>query len=198
MVDYSALARLAYLQWLDNEDAAKEEAVRTWREYAAGKHPTYLSDRQKEFINLKASDANHLYAHNLCKLVIDTVVERMSVTGFTSASVKDAKAEPTPLAIAVAEWWERNRMDAGQDELMEASLGDSLAYMVVDWDIPDKYPRWTTNKVYDGTRGVRAHRDPGTDEIMFVSKRWHMSDPDRPSEEGKRRATLYFPDRVER
>ena len=196
MVDYNALARIAYLQWLDNEDAAKEANICRWREYAAGEHPTYLTTRQKEFVGLKAADANHLYAHNLCRLVIDTVVERMSVTGFTSASVEDARTETTPLAKAVAEWWERNRMDAGQDELMEAALCDSEASIIVDWF--DGYPRWTFNKAFDGTRGVRVHRDPGTDEIMFVSKRWHMSDPNQPGEEGKRRATLYFPDRVER
>ena len=78
-VDYALQARIQYLKWIDQEDASEAEFVRTCRDYAKGEQPTYLTDRQKEFIGLKAKDADYLYAHNMCQLVIDAVTERLSV-----------------------------------------------------------------------------------------------------------------------
>ena len=75
--DFYLATQLAYLQWLASEDAAEIEFVRTVRDYAKGEHPVYLTDRQKEFIGLKSKKTAYLYAHNLCQLIIDSVVERL-------------------------------------------------------------------------------------------------------------------------
>ena len=173
-IDYGVTARLAYLQWLDSEETAEQEWIRVLRDYHAGNHPVYLTDRQKEFIGLEPRHSDHLFAHNLCSLIVATVAERMSVTGFTAGSVEDADAAPSPLALAASEWWEANRMDARQDDLYEMVLRDASAYLIVSWDADAGQPQWAMNQAYDGTQGVMVHTDPETDEVVFASKRWQM------------------------
>jgi len=191
MMDFSNEAQLAYLSFLAGEDSAAAAWVRALRDYWVGDHPSYLSDRQKEFLGIRAKKADHLFSHNLCGLVVAAVVERLSVTGFGAAAGDD-------LAQMAWRWWEANRMDAGQDELYEAALRDGAAYMIVDWGVEAGQPRWTLNTAFDGTQGMKIHRDPDTNEILFASKRWQTNNPLEPGESGKTRLTLYFPDRVEK
>ena len=196
-VDYTDQARIAYLSWVAAEDNEAELWVRTLREYARGEHPTYLTDRQEEFIGLKAKDADHLYAHNLCHLVIASVVERLHVTGFEPVDENDA--EGTALATLAAQWWDENRMDARQDELHEAACRDGEAFLIVEWPDGAEGPKWAINYQYDGTQGVKLHRDPVTNDPLFASKRWQEYDPLRPDQRASAtRLTLYFPDRVEK
>ena len=197
-IDYSQAARLAYLQWLDAVDSAELEWIRTLRDYAVGDHPTYLTDRQKEFIGLLPKNTDHLFSHNLCALIIATVAERMAVTGFSTADADEASADQTPLALAASHWWETNRMDALQDDLYEAALRDGSAYLIVDWDPIAKAPRWYLNDAFDGTTGVQMFYDPETGSPMFAAKRWVMDARMGGAQAGLTRLTLYFPDRVER
>ena len=195
MIDYTVQARIAYLSWLEAEDSAVVSWLRTIRDYAEGRHPVYLTDRQKEFIGLLAKSTSHLYAHNLCGLVVDTVVERLKVAGFAAA---EGAGESETIASYVRQWWEANRMDAGQDDLYEATVRDGDAYLIADWDGVKKQPRWTLNYSFDGTQGCRTHYDPSTNLPVFVSKRWQTYDPFTPEQSGLTRLNLYFPDRVEK
>ena len=196
MVNYGVEGQIAYLAHLANEDSEAAAWVRTLREYFGGEHPTYLTDRQEEFLGLRSKSADHLFAHNLCGLVVAAVVERLMVTGFGPAAGEDMAGDA--LAEAAWGWWESNRMDAGQDDLYEAACRDGAGYVIVDWDAEQARPRWTLNWAFDGTQGIKVHRDPDTDMIRFASKRWQTADPLKPGESGKTRLTLYFPDRVEK
>ncbi len=193
--DFALTARIAYLQWLAEEDAAEEQQVRTLREYASGEHPTYLTDRQKEFLGLKSKDPDHLFAHNLCGLVIDSVVERLAVEEFAPA---DETVKAPELVKAVAGWWEGNRMDALQDQVYGAACRDAAAYVIVDWDPVEGRPRWTLNLKSDGTQGIKVYRDPNSGQVLYAAKRWQAYDLVDPSYNGRTRVTLYFPDRVEK
>ena len=193
MIDYTVEARIAYLSWLDSEDSAAISWLRIVREYANGEHPVYLTDRQKEFIGLKAKSTSYLYSHNLCGLIVDTVVERLKVAGFAAA---EGGAESETIASYARQWWEANREDAGQDDLYEAVVRDGQAYLIPDWD--GTKPRWTLNYAFDGTQGCRTHDDPSTSLPVFVSKRWQTYDPFNPELSGLTRLNLYFPDRVEK
>lgn len=196
-VDFGTEARLAYLRWLANEDSAEQERVRTLRDYVNGVHPVYLTDRQKDFLGLKAKDADHLFSHNLCALVVASVVERLSVTGFAPAEAGQPDQE-SPLASAAMQWWETNRMDAGADELHEAACRDGEAYIIVSWHAASNMPQWSINQKFDGTQGVKVHADPDTGTPLFASKRWQTSDFGQSGQSGRTRLTLYFPDRVEK
>jgi hypothetical protein len=196
--DYDVQAQIAYLSWVASQDAAEERMIRVVRDYVGGKHPTYLSDRQKEFIGLQAKDANHLFAHNMCQLIIDCLVERLEVTGFAPVSVAEQAPSGLDLAARAMEWWQANRMDAMQDAVYEAAARDGAAYIVVDWNATSGAPVWALNYAYDGTQGIRVYRDPSTDAPLFAAKKWQVSDPYNPANNGRTRLTLYFPDRVEK
>jgi len=190
-------AQIAYLRWLSLEEAAEEQLVRTLRDYAAGAHPVYLTERQKQFIGLKASTTARLYSHNLCQLVIDAVVERLSVVGFAPSLAEDEERFSS-LERWLDVWWENNRTEALQDEVHEAALRDGAAYLVVDWDSEEGRPRWTLNLKSDGTQGIKVHRDPNNGRVIFAAKKWQVYDPINTENNGRTRYTLYFPDRVEK
>lgn len=183
--------RLSYLKALASEDAAEAEAVRSYRAYYDGEHPTYLSDRMKEFLSLTLK---YDFADNYCAPVVDIAAERLAVQAFDGG-----EEEPgATLATRAWEWWTANRMDQRQDELHLAAIKDSEAYLVVDWESVEARPRWTVNNKFDGTRGVKVHRHPDTSEIIYASKRWYEDNPTSPGQTGTPRLTLYFADRVER
>lgn len=196
-VDYALQARIAYLKWIDQEDADAAAFVRSVREYAKGEQPTYLTERQKEFVGLKAKDADYLYCHNMCQLVIDAVTERLSVQQFGLAEERKIAADADPSFWAM-QWWEANRMDAGQDDVYGAALRDGGAYLIVDWNDAGQGPRWSINNVWDGTSGVRYQADPDTGATLYAVKKWQVYDPYNSDNNGRTRMTLYFPDRVEK
>ena len=200
--DFAATAQIAYLRWLASEDHAAQTLLRTVREYAGGQQPTYLTDRQKEFIGLKKATAAYLYKHNLCQLVIDTLAERLSVEGFAPTR-KRARAEatdggPTTIEEWASEWWEANRADALQDDVHETAIRDGAVYLIVDWDGDEGRPRWSLNLAFDGTTGVRVYQDANTNAMLFAAKRWQVYDPIATENNGRTRVTLYYPDRVEK
>ncbi len=195
--DYNLTLRIAYLQWLASEDAAEEAWVRTLRDYVGGKHPVYLTDRQKEFLGLKAKNTVYLYAHNLCQLVIDALVERLSIEAFAAAKEAE-QAGAAALLKAVETWQEANRFDTLQSDVYEAACRDGAAYLIVDWDAETGMPRWTLNQVIDGTKGVRVYEDPNTGKIQFAAKKWQVYDPVNTADNGRTRQTLYYSDRVEK
>jgi hypothetical protein len=103
------------------------------------------------------------------------------------------------VAIAAASaWWEQNRMDAQQDQIYEAACSDGTSYVIVDWDVQTAGPRWTLNRQFDGTQGVRVYRDPNTNQVVFAAKRWQVYAPFDKTINGRTRMNLYFPDRVEK
>ena len=191
-VDYSVAARIAYLKWaasIDDEEAAN---VQRWRDYVDGDHPVYLTERQREFLGLSGGTE---YAHNLCALVIDVVVERLNVSGFSA----DASEGDAPGIVSDAwRWWELNRMDAVQDDVYHAACRDAVSYIIVDWSADEGRPTWTLNYAWDSTQGVMLHHDTSTDEVLFASKRWTVNNPYAPEMNGRTRMTLYFEDRVEK
>jgi len=83
--------------------------------------------------------------------------------------------------------------------LHEAACVDKEAFVIVSWPEGATYPQWHVNGKFDGTAGVKMHRDPSTGEPTFASKRWQEWDPAKPNEVGSNtRMTIYHPDIIER
>jgi len=188
MTDYATEARIAYLRWAASAKDEEAERVRLWRDYAAGDHPTYLTDRQEEFLGLRRGEK---YRHNICGLVIDMAVERLQLQGFAPLD-EGAQA----LADMGKAWWDANRMDATQDVIYRAAARDSVAYVMVDWD--GDHPRWTVHYAWDGTQGIYPCLDSGTGAVAFYVKRWVIYNPLNKELNGRTRMNLYFPDRIEK
>lgn len=220
-ISVSDEVRLSYLRALFMDDKADYQWVNTLREYFDGKQPVHLTARQLEFIGLKSKDPLYPYAHNLCRLVVSAVIERLDVTGFIDKAEFDPASPPEPkptepdydtegnplepeqelpsiFSQILMEWWERNRMDAEEDNLYESACRDGEAYIIVDWNAEELVPRWTLNFKFDGTQGIKIHRDPDTNVVVYASKTWVTQDAERYGKLGLVRRTLYFTDRVEK
>lgn len=204
MFDWSKLTpleleRVIYLQGLEWRQNAAIERTKALREYYSGDHPVLLTQRQQEFIGDLVKDGTFPFSHNLCRTVIDTLRERLDVTGITinGAGVEDVdtdRADPNAaLAVEVWKWWRASRMDSGQIELYRSALRDGSAYIMVDFDTIKGMPRFTVHTMDDGAAGVAYHRDPERpSDPLFASRFFRTFDPLRPGETGTARRTVYL------
>lgn len=140
-------ARLAYLRLM--ADAQDEEAgkIEEYRQFYKGEHPTMLSQRQATYLNV-AIDS--VFSFNHCPIVVDSLVERLRVTGF-------AAGEDEALAKQMWMWWKANRMDAQQMLVHTYAARDGVAFMIVDWNTAENRPGFYVNEAWDGDSGVKVH-----------------------------------------
>ena len=169
----------ANAQTVERFIALQKEAARladTWdkltdyRAYYKGEHPVMLTERQKEFLGPLLNDGAHPFAFNLCKVVVDTLCERLKVEGFTG---KDAAGET--LAAKIAEWLEPGAFDEKQDEQHQLALAETTSYAIVRWDAEQGIPTFEVEQAYDGDTGVTYHADKNGNVDLAV-KYWHKDD----------------------
>jgi hypothetical protein len=160
------------------EDAGK---VRAARDYYRGEHPTMLTQRQEEFLGRALTQGDYGFAHNLIKSVIDTLRERLDITGFTVNG--EAAGEDSPegqLAALLWEWFKHSKMPSQQIRLWRRALRDGKTYLMVDYDNAHGRPRFTLHEVDDGTTGVSMRRDPSDENyVLFASRYFQDLDPVR-------------------
>lgn len=180
------------------EDAAAR--VRALREYYDGNHPVYLTQRQQEFIGDLLSEGKFDFAHNTVRSVIDTLRERLNVSGFSINGVDTDEAPDAPeaqLAALFWQWWQENRFDAQQIRLHRRAIRDGLSYVMVSYDKENQRPLFTLHQVDDGTTGITCHRDPeNPDVILYMCKYWYTYNPLKPGETGTQRKNVYLPGEV--
>lgn len=187
-----------------------EEAARvlTLRQYYDGMQNCLLSQRQIEFLQGAGHNSSGFveggqfpFAHNHVRSVIDTLRERLSVTGINIEGATD-EAEGTPQAqvgAALWDWWTRSRLDAEQIRLYRRALRDGKCYVMVDFDAATARPRFTTHHVDAGDNepGIVLHRDPtDANRTLFATRHFTTFDPLTPGETGKQRKTVYLPDQI--
>lgn len=160
----------------------REEWYTVYREYYDGDHDTQLTDRQREYLQIKHGEE---FRANYCCIVVDALVERLHVDGFTTGS-DEAQSK------TLWDWWKANRMDHQQGVMHHATVRDGDGYLIVDWDNENERPRFTYEPAYDGTEGVRCHySNDQRDRINVASKRWKGDDD-------LKHLNLYYPDRIEK
>jgi len=188
------IAQSTYLEWLAAEETNRQEQVQTYRAYYEGNPPTLLTDRMAAFLNL-TRDKN--FGANVTAIVVDTLAERLNVTGFSvqahdEAQAKDAEA----MAAQLDKWWQQNRMDGVQGWVHTAALRDAEAFVIVSYNKDEGRPELSYDFAYDGTSGVKLHCVPGTyNKTAFASKRWIVNNKGGQS---THRLNLYFPNRIEK
>jgi hypothetical protein len=117
---------------------------------------------------------------NYVELAVDTVVERVNVTGWQPYA--DGGDEDVARAD---ELWDLNRLDLEQEELYRAAEVAGRAYLIV-W--PNAEDSSSYDMVVNDARNVYLSRDPARARRRWACKVWL---------EGKRwRATLYYPDEI--
>lgn len=142
-----------------------------YRDYYAGRHPVQLTARQKEFLGpILTQGDDYAFAFNLCRVVIDTLAERLKLEGFTG---QDAAGKA--LAEKLADWWERGDCDVKQHRTHTHALRDGRAYNVIRWDAEQGIPTFEAELAFDGDTGITAHRDLNG-QIDLAVRYWRVDD----------------------
>lgn len=196
-VELEKFFHIQSLLWRQQSDAAK---IRVLRDYYSGSMPVLLTQRQQEFIGKFLTEGEFEFSHNTIKSVIDTLRERLSVSGFSvngkalDEAQADANSAEGQLAALFWAWWQENRFDAQQIRLHRRALRDSKSYVMVSFDSKLNRPVFTLHPVDDGTVGVTCHRDPeNPDTILYLCKYFYTFNPLEPGATGIARKTIYLP-----
>lgn len=201
------LDKYLHVQAIVARQKEEQDRVRALRDYYDGEHPVFLTERQKEYLGRDLTSGHFAFSHNTIKSVVDTLRERLSVSGFTVNDAgmdddhdpgNDGAATPAAqLAATLWNWWEENRLDAQQIRVHRRALRDGKSYIMVDYDIVNERPRFTLHQVDDGVTGITYHRDPENPErVLFANKYWYTYNPLSPGQTGTERKTTYLPGEV--
>lgn len=160
-------AELAYGRWLAGADSGRAQRVRTYRDYYYGSHPTQLTPRMRQYLELADGIDFRL---NVMPIVVDVLKERLTVVGFEA---------PPPLGGPdgrLRQWWQANRMDAVQKDVHLAALRDGDAFLLVDWDAERGIPRLTFELAYDGVYGMSVEYSAERRGVVErAAKRWRVA-----------------------
>jgi len=122
------------------------------------------------------------FADNLCPIVVDTVADRLQVSGFTTEDANPAVAQ------AATDIWRANRMDRRSGEVHTEALRAGDAYVIV-WPDAAGLPRLYPQAAHQCTVYYDAEA-PGL--IVKAAKLW------RDERQKIWRLTLYYPERIEK
>lgn len=205
MIDITKLSpgdldRFLHMQALIARQAKDAAKVRDARDYYAGEHPTPLTKRQREYLGPLLTESGVGFNHNLVKVVIDRLRERISLSGFTvngESAAEDGENADQLLAHTIWQWWTASRMERQQIRLHRRTLRDGKSYIMVDYDSDNQRPRITLHEVDNGTVGIQYHRDPSDENrVLFATRYFYTFDPLRPGHTGIERKTVYLPDQI--
>jgi hypothetical protein len=137
------------------------------------------------------------FAHNLVRVVVNTLAERLSVSGFSINGVTAAEDDGTAGAAALWALWKQLAADLTEQELYPAAMRDGRAFLMVDFDADTQQPRWNMYEVDDDRSGIIIHRDPEDKRrVLFATRYWWTFDPLTPGTTGIERKTVYLPGEV--
>ena len=202
MIDIMRLApdqleKYIHLQSIVDRQAADAARVRALRAYYSGEHPVMLTDRQREFLGPLVEGEQFTFAHNLVRVVVNTLAERLSVSGFSINGVTAAEDDGTAGAAALWALWKQLAADLTEQELYPAAMRDGRAFLMVDFDPDTQQPRWNMYEVDDDRSGIIIHRDPEDKRrVLFATRYWWTFDPLTPGTTGIERKTVYLPGEV--
>jgi len=191
------VAQNTYLNWIAQEEVNRQAQVRTYRSYYDGDPPSMMTSRQAEYLNL---DRDKSVGVNVCAVIVDSLSERLEVTGFNvtakGAQEGEENSQANALGTMLDGWWQDNRMDGTQGWVHTAAARDAEAFVVVEYDEDEERPSISHDYAYDGTSGVKVHMKPGTyNKVAFASKRWIETTSDGNTTQ---RLNMYFPNRIEK
>lgn len=203
MIDISKLTpqqleRFIHLQAVVERQQKGNERTKALREYYAGDHPVLLTQRQEEYLGDLLSEETFTFAHNLVRTVVDTLRERLCVTGFeVHPSEGEAGEQENALAAEFWRWWEDSRLDSLQNDLYLASLRDRVSFVVVSYNQDENRPEFVVHELDDGLSGMRVHYDPENPRrMLFAVRYWWTFNPLEPGKTGIERKTVYLPGEI--
>jgi len=182
------------LQKIAEFDPTRLDAYKLYGEYYRGEQQTLLPDRLKQFLERQGIQ----WSENFVETVVDTLAARLAVNGFTTSLL--AKDKENKEDDSLADWlqayvWEKNRLDAKQQQIHNAGIRLGDAFVMVDWDAAKGCPRVTYNR----PDMINADWDDDGN-FKWVAKKWETEadSPTNPTQKTIVRMNVYYPDRVEK
>ena len=173
--------RMSLDAWATDQQAHGEK-VKIFRDYADGNHDAKLTEEMKKMLRVGTSDFDR-FNDNYMGIVIDTMVDRLRVTGF--------KTDSEPADAWITTVLEANRFDALQTDTHEAAIRDGNTYLLATWDNDLKQVVLSHEPAWDGTSGMLVVHNPQNKVVLGV-KSWQ-------EQLGEvTRVNLYYADHIER
>ncbi|MBU2051248.1 MAG: hypothetical protein KKH61_20060, partial [Gammaproteobacteria bacterium] len=184
MPDTTDKIKMSYLLWLASGDETRQKNYRAYRDYYDGDHDTQLTDRQRQYLQIKIGREFNI---NYCPIVVDALAERLLVSGFDAGDYSGV----------IDDILHSIRIDAVQGVIHKSAIRDGDTYLIIGWDNDTGLPTFTHQLAYDGTEGVKIHYDAAErDKVQFASKRWRI---EQGGDAGYiNRMNLYYPNRIEK
>lgn len=191
------LAEMALAEWLAEEEKARQKAVVTARRYHDGLQDTFMTERMRQFLNVRDAYEFNL---NVCRTVVEQVAERLIVIGPTTTESAEGDA---PVRAWVQGLWAQVGGDIVQEAVHEGALRDGEFFVMVDWDAQagrvrlTPHGRYTDAGVGGDNFGCKAHYPDDNPDLpmRYASKRWVEN---LGGGKARQRMNLYWPDRVEK
>ena len=155
-----------------------------WQDYYGGRHqpPVGLLASSTGY---RSEYARWLtgFSDNFCRLVVEAVDERLTVTGFrVDGKAGDRKAWA---------FWQGNQLDAQHQKAHREALIKGWAPVTVDADPRDPTGRTPRIRAHETNQFALAYDDDDALLRSCALRRWKTLD-------GRTLATLYYPDRIEK
>lgn len=177
--------KLAFLRWLVAEDEARQNNYRQYREYYDGVHDTQLTERQRQYLELRVDQE---FNDNYCQIPVDALSERLTITGVQAGEIQ------SPILWS---WLKNSNIDGLQGIVHTCAIRDGDSYLLTEWDNEKKMPTFTYEMACCDGDGVKVHYSTERrTESDFASKRWRVTQGAGAGH--VRRLNLYYPDRVEK
>jgi len=155
--------------------------------YYTGDQNTKLPDRIAAFLKTSGGD----FIDNFCGIVVDTLVERLKVIGFTPSSpTTDSEEQLAEVASWVWDLWKKERGDSLQllTHTVASEQGDS--YVQVSYDVELSRPRFD----FQDPSLITPRYNSNTRKADYIAKKWRITEPD--AIDSTTRLNLYYPERL--
>lgn len=201
MIDITKLTpdqveKFIHLQAIIDRQKERQDQIRACRDYYGGDHPVALSERQMEYIGAALTAGDFAFSHNVVKIVVDMLAERLDIVGFNVNGMSADNSAAT-LAATIWGWWKANRLPSRQTDLYVGAMRDWASYVIVDYDYERDIPKIIIHTADDGTSGIVLHRDPSDqDRVLYATRYFNEFDPLTPGKTGTSRKTVYLPGEV--
>lgn len=175
------------LEYAQRQRQAQRELVQRYRRYEAGTQTARLNADQLALFP-DGKDPEH--AVNVCPIICSTISDRVQLQ---SVSI----LEDDLLTEVIQSWWQMSLMDSIVTNLHYVASRDGDVYLQVWFDPDDNAPRFSIQYQDDGYDGTDIIYDEGTNEPLYATRRWTITNPDDNAEEWAR-LNVYYDNRVEK
>ena len=194
-------AKIAESAWIKDTEVRGEKVAR-YRRYMDGDHDANMTPEMRRLLRIKARENSAEFCDNYMDVVVQTMVDRVTLTAMDSVPSRKAGNNPPAAEDAVAVWTKAvlnfNRLDAMQGDVHESTIRDGNSFVMVGFDNDKQIPKFTHELAYDGVSGIiPVYQSADVSEMDCAIKVWHIT-----SSEGRLvdtlRVNVYYPDRIQK